>query len=180
MRLQPGMVIITQGNPRSLISNLIKRATGSWWTHCFIIVSETESIEAWFPRTRRFNTQERLDLLKREKRDHVVMDLPGITDEDRVKVVEKAETYIGTLYNVWNALFFLIFKTWVEKGRRVFCSQLIATSYLKALRRNLFSNIEENIPESLKDRVSNLHDGYCTPVELYRYSDLKECERCRV
>jgi hypothetical protein len=177
MQLKKGMVIVTQGNPYRIFSNLIKYCTGSWWTHCFLVISETESLEAWVPRARVITTEERLNQLKKEDRDFVIMDLPDISDEERELVVTESKSFIGVWYNIWNAIFFFFFRTWAEKGNRVFCSQLIAKAYKNAIDKNIFSNLDENLPMALEDRYSNLHDGYCTPVELFRYSDFKEVYR---
>lgn len=177
MQLKPGMVVVTQGNPKKLIPRLIHWATGSWWTHGFVVVNETEGIEAKIPRVARLNIQERLRELEEDGRDYVVLDLSGITDEERLKVAKAAESFEGRLYDIWNCVYYAIFKMWVEGGKRLVCSRHMAASFYDGMDYRIFKNAASKLPTSLLYRLDNLDDGYCTPDEVLLYSDLTEVWR---
>src|SRR4051812_7367502 len=114
---RPGSIVITQGDPKSLISWVIRLATGSWWTHGFVCVSDELAVEAVIPLVTTMNISERIAELEREGRDYVIMDLPGITDEDRKKVADAALTFVGSMYDIWNCLYYVLFRSWKEGGK---------------------------------------------------------------
>jgi hypothetical protein len=179
MDIKPGMVFITQGDTKSIVSWVIRLATGSWWTHGFVALTETEAIEATFPRVQHLNIAERLAELKKDGRDVVIMDLPGITDEQRTKVAAAAESFNHRLYDIWNCLYFVLFNVWWEGGKRLVCSRLMAASFLDGIGVRIFDHAEKKLPESLQHTLQNLEDGYCTPDEVLRYSDLEIIERIK-
>lgn len=177
MKLKPGQVVITQGKPNSIISQLIRFFTGSWWTHGFVVLNETEGIEAKIPRVTRLNIEERLRKLDDQGRDYVVLDLPGITDEERLLVAQAAAEFEGRLYDIWNILYYALFKVWVEGGKRLVCSRLMAAAFYDGIANRIFWGAENKLPPTELYRLDNLYDGYCTPDEVLRYSLLTEVWR---
>lgn len=170
MQFKPGMALITEGNKKSIISWIIRLGTGSWWTHANLIISDTELIESTYPRVRHYDLQKRIKELRNGGRDFVIMDLPGLTDEERKKIVEAAETFVGRKYAVENALWYGIFRVWKEGRRRMFCSRLVAKAVFKGIGKRIFGDFRVTLPEKLYYRIDNLEDGYCTPDELLLYS----------
>lgn len=179
VQFKAGHIVITQGDPKSIVSKGIKWVTGSWWTHGFICISETEAVESFMPRVRKINIAERLAELERGGRDYVVMDLPDITEYGRQEVARAAEADVGKLYDIWNMLYFIIFGVWVENGKRLFCSLQMAKVFYNALDVRIFANAFLKLPESRYHRLDNLYDGYATPDEVLRYSDLVEIHRMK-
>lgn len=177
MELKKGMVVITQGDPSSIVSRLIRWATGSWWTHGFVVISDTEGMEAKFPRVCRLSLKERFAELEAGGRDYAVMDLPNITDEQREQVVLAALKLEGRLYDIWNCLYYGIFKMWVEGSHRFVCSRLMSAVFYDSLDVKIFDGAIDRMPSSLWYRLPNLSDGYCTPDEVLRYSILTELMR---
>jgi hypothetical protein len=173
MDFKPAMVVVTQGDPNSVVSRAIRLVTGSWWTHGFVVISATEAIEAKFPRVVVLNIQERLAELDRENRDYQVMDLPDITDEDRAKVAKAAMDFNHRMYDIWNCVYYMVFKVWVEGGKRLVCSRLMTAAFYDGLFHKVFRHVYRKLPNGLKHRARNLEDGYCTPDEFLRYSDLE-------
>ncbi len=164
---EPGTIIITRGRKFDPVSTAIRLFSGSWWTHAFIIINETEAIEAWFPRVRKFNYSNRLVQLRKEGRYIKVLELPDLSDIERYTVVHNAVSYIGRLYDIWNLLYYVIFKSWFESGTRMVCSSLIARAYTNA-GRPIFNELPSTMPHRLRD---NLQDDYCTPEDILQYSD---------
>jgi hypothetical protein len=167
MQFKPGMIVITQGTPQSLASRIVHWATKSWWTHGFVVINETDAIEVLIPKVRKLNIQERLAELEREHRDYIVMDLPGITDEERQKVAEAATSFLGWDYDVWNCLYFGIKKMWLGSRRGMFCSRHWTASFFKGLGKSILDKTK--LPDSLKHRCKNFDEGFCTPDEVFRY-----------
>jgi hypothetical protein len=179
LQIKPGMIVVTQGDPKSIISWGIRLATGSWWTHGFVCVSETEGIEAVPPRVRKLDIAERLAELTKHGQDYVILDLPGITDDQRVEVAKEVESYVGRMYDIWGCVYFLLFKSWVEGTKRVVCSRIMTACFYDAMGLRIFENAKTKLPASLQYRLENLLDGYCTPDEVLRYSELQEVNRVK-
>jgi hypothetical protein len=173
MDFKPGMVIVTQGDPKSWVSRAIRFATGSWWTHGFVVLTPTEGLEAKIPRVATLNIQERIAELEAGDRDYIVMDLPGITDAERQQVVTAAMSFNHRMYDIWNCVYYTVFKVWAEGGRRLICSRLMSASFFDGLALNVFEHVHDKLPDALQYRESNLIDGYCSPDEFFRYSDLE-------
>jgi hypothetical protein len=175
--IRPGMVVITQGNKRSINSWAVRLATGSWWTHGFVTISATEAIDAKVPRTIKIDVAERFALLDKQKRDYIIMEYPGLTDEQREQLADVTRTYEGMLYDIWNALWFLLFNMWIEGGRRLVCSFLMARPF-RAIGKGIFTiKSLGRLPATLRHRIPNLRDDACTPDEVLRYSELVEVYR---
>lgn len=172
MEWKAGQVVITQGDPKSIVSKLIRWVTGSWWTHGFVTISTTEAVEAVVPRVKKLNIQDRMKELEAGGRDYLVMEMDGLTDEQREKIAQSALSFLGRLYDLLGCVFYVLFKSWYEGTKRVICSRLMSASYFDGIQHNIFNNVATRLPVTLEYRTRNLEDGYCTPDEVFRYSDL--------
>jgi hypothetical protein len=164
-------VVVTEADPRSWFSRLVRRVTGSPWTHAFIVTGEDELTEAWFPRVRRFSVAERMAELAEHSRRHVVLELPEITDEERGAVAAKARSYAGRNYDVGQVLLYYLFRRfWKDGEGTLICSRVVTAAHFSGLgtaRGNLFPPEHlENLSEEMRHRVDNLREGYATPVDL--------------
>lgn len=168
----PGQLVITEGNRKSWISRAVAWATGSWWTHAFIVVGPDRAIEATFPRVRQFSLKERLAQLEAEDRAYLVFDL-DLTGSQRTAVIEAAESFIGKWYDFGQLLYYKIRGQFVKDGiGKVVCSRLY-TGVFQKVGINLFpkDHLDEVLP-SWFVRRDNLEDGYVTPTDFF-YSILK-------
>lgn len=180
MPFKTAQVIITQGDPKSKVSKIIRYFTGSWWTHDFLVLDAEYAIEATFPRVTVIKIADRLKELADEHRDYVVMELPGITEAQRTEVAAAAYKFQGRWYDLLNCVYYGFFGFWAEDGQRqMVCSRLITAAFYDGLKVKLFENVTEKLPVRLKYRAKNLQDGYCTPDEILRYSQLVEVFRTK-
>src|SRR4051812_22866610 len=114
MNLKLGSVVIQQGNPHDFLNRIISYFNRSWWVHGFVVTGENEAVEAALPSLTRLNSggvkllniDERVAYMKSFGGDLIVMDFPNITDEERIKVAEKAKSFIGWRYGWLNCIMF--------------------------------------------------------------------------
>lgn len=173
MELKKGMVVLTTGNRHSLVSRLVAWSTGSWWTHAFLVTSEHLAVEAHNPRVRSMNIAERLQVLADNDQKYAVLDLPGITDEQRTLVAEKAVEYVGRSYgNIRSIVFGIARVFWPIKHRELICSDLITRAFEEGLGIRLF-DLEKNILTKQYYRSHNLEAGMATPAEILQFSKLE-------
>jgi hypothetical protein len=176
MDWKKGMVVITQGNKHSWVSRMIKFASKSWYTHGFVVTGDNEAVEAKFPHVTKLNIDERIRELEQDGRDYIVLDYPGITSEEREQVAQQALTYVGRLYDIWNAVLYLFIQVWWQGTHRLVCSGLMAKSFMDGIHKPFFNM--NTIPSSYnKYRRENLEKGFCTPDEVLRNSILTEIYR---
>jgi len=173
--LKPGMVVITSGNRHSLVSKAIAWATGSWWTHAFIVTGLNSAVEAFNPEVREIVVSERLKELEKNGQNYVVLDLPDISDVDREKVAASAKAFVGRSYNnLQTALFGLFRVFWNFKASEPFCSTLVTKVFLSALNLHIFADQPDNeLLARFYYRWHNLQEGLVTPAELLQFSALQ-------
>lgn len=173
--LIPAQVVITEGPPRDLVSWAIRQATGSAYTHAFLVLGE-HLVEAWFPRCRIYPLERRLEELELAGRDFTVLDLPGITAGERIRVARKAVSYVGRLYDVPAVLGYLCKGRFLQDGgSALFCSRLVTAAFYSGIGRPLFSprHLRRHLPGGESHpRYPDLLAGYATPHELL-YSRLQ-------
>jgi hypothetical protein len=195
MAFRPGQVFIEQGNPQLCSHRLIQKFTGSWYVHGYVAISETVGVEASIPRlpswqemlhgyfnTGRvvmFDIADRLAWVKSYDGQTVVLDLPGITDDQRHKVAETALSYVGWKYDLISVLLYPLLGFWPKlKRKELFCSELMARMFRDGLGQRIFTEESlDKVPTSQYYRLKNLRDGLCTPDEVMRYSELVEVDR---
>lgn len=128
-KLQPGDLLLIRGN--TWIDKVIKRITGSSYTHVAGVVSPDEAVEILpFKRThyQKLETYTgRVD----------VFTCNNLTDDQRRKIVEHAINKIGTKYDyklvIWEASRYLLHWIWPYKpGNDSLCSTLWADAYRNA------------------------------------------------
>lgn len=171
MSFLPGQIVITEGNRKSLPSKLVAWATGSWWTHAFVVSGVNLAVEATFPRVRQFKLSERLEQLEREDRAYVVFDMP-MASSLRWKLAGWARGFVGKWYDVGQLFYYKIRGQFVKDGiGTLVCSRVGTAIYSKA-GINLFprEHLREVLPPGFA-RVDNLEDGYVQPAD-YFYSVL--------
>lgn len=128
--LRPGMVIVTQGSRLSGISWGVRLFTGSWWTHAFLVLSDGQGIEAWVPKVRLINVKERLESLRKEGRDFVVLDYPGIDDVQRAGLENIARGHLGRLYDYAQIGVYMLTGKFIKDGPlRTVCSRFLENVY---------------------------------------------------
>lgn len=176
--LKPGMVVVSAGGRSDFVSRLVRFATRSNWTHVFIVASETEGIEAWFPTgVRTFDLQARLAQLEQAGREYRVLDLPEISDEDRARVVQAARSFVGRAYDVLEAIVYFLLGVFIKDGtKRLICSRLVTAAYALALCPLFLPKTVQRCPGEGYHRLDQLIDGYVTPAELLWYSELREVD----
>jgi hypothetical protein len=172
--LKPGMVVVTSGSRHSLISKAIAWATGSWWTHAFIVTGTTTAVEAFNPRVREIEIGERMIELEKNGQSYIVLDLPNITDEQREKVAAVAKSFIGRSYNNLQTILFGLFRVfWKARASEPFCSTLVTKVFQSALNLHIFTERSGNeLIARFYYRWHNLVEGLVTPVELVQFSAL--------
>ncbi len=174
--LRLAQVVVTEGDWSSWISRAIRRATGFEWTHAFIVTGPDELSEAWFPRVRTHSLARRMDELAAKGRQHVVLELPEITDTERALVADKARSYVGRYYDVGQILLYYTLKRfWKDGDGTLICSRLVTAAHFSGLgptRGNLFPpELIAALPPEFDGRQDNLKVGYATPADLL-YSTL--------
>lgn len=159
----PGQIVITEGGRKDIVSRMVAWATGSWFTHCFIVTGEDEIVEAYVPRVRKRSLIERLRELKKEDRAYYVLEVPKITLSDRCQLSKMAHSYVGRFYDLGQALLFGIARKFINDGTgTVVCSRAITGIIKDALGVDIF---EGKIDPS-SARAKDLMQGECTPADL--------------
>jgi uncharacterized protein YycO len=173
MQFKRGQIVITEGNGKSIISRGIRIFSGSWWTHGFVVINEIEFVEASFPRVKVGKIGDRLNELERQGRAFVVLDYPGLSEEERDKVAAAASSYVGRVYDYGNFITYILFKLWYQGTKRLVCSSLMARAFETGLGIRIFDNLRLKLPKESHARVGNLKRGFCTPQDILNYSNLK-------
>lgn len=160
--LRVGQIVLTEATGKP-ISQWISRSTDSPWTHAFLVVRPNALVEAAFPRVRSYPLCRRMAELEYGKRAYAVLDLPGITFEQRRQLVDKALSYEGRRYDVVQAFLYAVTrKFWNDGPSQLVCSRLVTAAFYSGLGINLFpEEIIQNHP-----RRDNLIAGYATPDDL--------------
>lgn len=170
-RMKVGQVVVTEGRATSPYSNLIAWATGSWWTHTFMVTGPDELTEARFPRVRTFKLSERIKQLHREDRAYYVLDRPGITVAERCRLVRTMRGYVGRYYDIGQVLLYAVLRRFVQDGSgTMVCSRAISAAFQDALGLQLFGDLSKVDPGST--RIEDLAKGECTPADLLKSSEL--------
>lgn len=181
--LKPGMVVYTEGERWSPWSALIRWATKSRYTHCFIVTGDDQAVEAYFPRVRTLKVSDRLAELERQGRHAVLADyqgrqfsLPFFEDAARRAVADSALRFVGRYYDVLQAALYFVLGAFVNDGpKRLVCSRVVTAAYYDALDISLFSDIEEIGADMglAPARIAQLQKGWATPNDLMVFSTLK-------
>jgi hypothetical protein len=132
--------------------------------------------QAW-PMVRAFNLKDRHRELREQNRAYVVLDVPGITAQQRLRLAGAGRRFIGKWYDVGQFLLFgFTGRFWSDGQGTVICSRYITAAVKTALGVDIFT------PESLSkhypshySRGQDLLAGYCLPVDLLK-STLKVTE----
>lgn len=164
-----GQVVITEGQRSDWISKAIAAATGSWFTHCFIVTGPNELTEAWFPWVRKHSLIDRVKELHREKRAYAVLDLPGITAAQRCDVAREAHKFVGRWYDVGQALLYAAFKRFFGDGTgTVICSRHVSASFRNA-NHELFdvATVSRKFGTN-HPRFSNIINDEIIPTDLFK------------
>ncbi|WP_425805507.1 hypothetical protein ACHOLT_02245 [Desulfitobacterium sp. Sab5] len=128
-KIQPGDLLLIQGN--TWIDKVIKRITGSSYTHVAGVVGPDEAVEILpFKRT---NYQKLETYTGRVD----VFTCNSLTDDQRRKIVEHAVNKVGAKYDykliIWEASRYLFHWVWPYKARdNSLCSTLWADAYRNA------------------------------------------------
>lgn len=171
-----GDVVVTEGNPGSLFSRAVMWATGSHFSHCFLVTGEDELTEATWPRVRTYSLSQRLAELAEEGRGWVSLRLP-LTDGAQVARI--ATTFVGRQYDLLQILLFAVFRGFVLDGPlRLVCSRFVTAVYMDELTRDLFplATVVSKAGRGNR-RIPQLRIGYAAPHELVRYSAFEETGR---
>jgi uncharacterized protein YycO len=168
MATKAAQVVVTEGSHKSLISLAIRWATGSWWTHAFLVVGLEQGIEAKLPRVAPVDVQERLAELRREDRAYAILDLPSLSSPQRLAIVQQANSYIGRFYDLGqDILFALTGQFWNDGTGTLVCSRLITAAYADGAHQDLFDEAtlaQQFVPTH--SRLDNLRSGFAIPSDL--------------
>lgn len=167
-QLRLAQIVVSEGTRSSLLSRGIAYCTGSWATHVFMAGWGTGGIEAWFPKVRLMNVNERVERLQQEDRAFAVLDIPTLTFKQRAAAVTKAMSYVGRYYDVGQvALFALTGKFWHDGPRTLMCSRLITSAYYSGAKVDVFDDatLGTHYPITFP-RLANLRHGYAVPADL--------------
>jgi hypothetical protein len=145
---------------------MVAWATGSWWTHVVLVTGADEITEAWMPRVRTRSLIDRIAELRREDRAFVVLDLKGITHDERCRLARGARSYTGRFYDVGQAVLFGLGRRFVKDGPgTLICSRLITAAFQQFLDVPLFA-------PGVVGQDSRRHEDYlageCTPADLLK------------
>lgn len=166
MEFELGTVIVCEGGQDDFISKLVRWATGSRLTHCFVVTGADEMIEAHIPRVRKQPLLARLTELRKENRAYYLMDYPGLVDKDRDLLVQRAHAYVGRWYDMGQVLLYGIARRFRKDGAGTLtCSRLVTALFKEALGIQLFDVAK------LDPSITNLSDlakGECTPDDLLK------------
>ena len=162
-----GQVVVTEGSRGSAISKTVAWATGSWFTHAFLVTGPDEAAEAWFPRVRTFNLTERMKELREENRAYAVLELSGMSAEERQGLVSLSKrTFLGRFYDVGQAILYGLFRRFVSDGPgTLICSRYITASF-HAGGYNLFPAELVARRFASSTRKDNLTRGQVIPSDL--------------
>lgn len=166
LKLRLGMVIVCEGGQDDLIAKLVRWATGSRLTHCFVVTGADEMVEAHIPRVRAQPLVARLAELLKENRAYYLMDYPGLTERDRCLLTQRAHAYVGRWYDMGQVLLYGIARRFRKDGAGTLtCSRLVTALFKEALGIQLFDVAK------LDPSITNLSDlakGECTPDDLLK------------
>lgn len=165
MPFRPGRVL-AEVSTGSLFSRLTRRFTGSKWTHVAIVVDEHTLVESMFPHgVREYPLATRLQEL--EGKEWALLELP---DADGEAIVAAARNYAGRRYDFLQCVLLAVLGRFVKDGPlRVICSRLVTSAYYDC-GHLLFEG--ENPAGVKAARWKNMLEGYCTPGDLVKYSQL--------
>jgi hypothetical protein len=166
LNIEPGMVIICEGGQKDFVAKLVRWATGSRLTHCFVVTGADEIVEANIPRVRRAALFPRLAELLKDDRAYYVTDYPGLTPKDRCQVVQRAHAYVGRWYDLGQAILYGLVRRFIRDGAGTLtCSRLVTAVFKEALGIELF-DLSKQDPTSTK--LADLAKGECTPDDLLK------------
>jgi uncharacterized protein YycO len=161
-----GQVVLTEGVQGAVLSTSISYFTNSLWTHAFLVTGANEAVEAWLPRIRKVDLRERMDRLYNQGRAYAILDLPLLPRAARETIAEKANTYVGKLYDVRQTLTYALFGEFRGgSDNQLLCSRIITAAFYSC-GENLFdeATLCRKLPPA--QRLPNLRQGYATPVDL--------------
>jgi hypothetical protein len=160
------MVVVCEGGQHDFISKLVRWATGSRLTHCFIVTGDDEIIEAYIPKVRKNNLTKKLAELRSQDRAYFVLDYPGMAPIHRELLVRRATEYLGRWYDIGQAILYGFARRFRNDGSgTVTCSRLITAVFKEALGYQIFDL--SRFDPSLTN-LSDLAKGECTPDDLMK------------
>lgn len=155
-----------EGGQHDFISKLVRWATGSRLTHCFLVTGGDELVEAYVPRVRKGSLLRKLAGFLKEDRAYYVMDYPELTQMDRCRLVQRAHAYVGRWYDLGQAVLYGLARRFRKDGAGTLtCSRLVTAVFKEALGIDLFDPSKLD-PTSTK--LSDLAKGECTPDDLLK------------
>lgn len=163
-----GQVIVTEGNRNSLISKTTAWATGSWFTHVFVVTGADTAVEAFVPRVREFKLSDRMRELRQEKRAYAVLD-HSLTLRERCRLVDVANASIGKFYDVGQALIYGTWRRFYKDGPgTLICSRLITHIYSE-IGIDLMDDewVAQHFDPASRS-VEDLKRGMVTPADLLK------------
>lgn len=173
--LKPGMIVVEESLNATLFGKLIRWATKSNWTHCFIVTGPDEGIEAVIPKTRTLSLSTRFHELRARGATWWVLDHPEFTDAERAGIVTAAQSYLGRRYDYLQCVLYGLFGRFIEDGeRRMVCSRTCTASHLDGAQRAMFDPktlIAKGVKAGSK-RFNNLLLGWATPKDIAEVSNL--------
>jgi hypothetical protein len=163
VRLRIGQVVVQEA-AHDWVGRAIAHYTNSRVSHAFLATIPGQGVEAWFPRVRHVRTRARLAELYHDDRAYVVLDLPGITADQRRRVAAAAEAYVGRWYDVGQVLLYAATRRfWNDGTGTLVCSRVVTGAFRQA-GIDLFSPAV--IRSRRPARAENLRRGWATPVDL--------------
>lgn len=182
MELKPGMIVVERRRKRTRIGTLVKWATGSEWTHCWMVTVPHLGIgvEADLPRIRRMHPQQRIAQILADGGQVKVLDRPTWTAAERAAIVATCDSYVGRLYDIVQCLYYLLFGKFVNDGtRRMVCSRTMTASVMEGARQMIFDPatlVAKGVTMGSK-LFNDLLLGWATPRDIALYSNLTDVTR---
>lgn len=166
--LAVGQVVVTEGERDSCVSKAIAAFSHSWATHCFLLTGLGTAVEAKFPRVVQLDPVVRLSALRDADRAYVVLDYPGVTAPDRLRIAQRADSYVGRWYDVGQLLLFaLTHRFWGDGTGTLDCARLVTGAYDEGAHIDLFpKDFLDAHKAQLGHRIGNLAHGFPLPFEL--------------
>lgn len=161
-RLPIGAIVIEGPSP-SFWNWVVRSVLKKDWPHVWLLCGARLGVEAAKGKgVVQFDAFERFKQLE-EGRAFLVLDTLYLTDEERLKIKDAALAAVGRPYDIWNAIFYGLFRSfWNDGPAKLICSRLVTASYWDGIGLNVF----KNRPDRSSAKGKGLQKGWCAPHDF--------------
>lgn len=147
-KMKCGEIIGTHGT--GLLSEAIEWYTHSKYSHIRVAVSDTEFIEATWPKVRKGNISE----LKEYKAGEIIIKTPidPLTQEEQTRLILFLTKKIGKRYD-WQGLISFLVRKNVQNKNWYFCNELVEEAYISIDRKLVGGNPSWHTPDDLMNSL---------------------------